>query len=245
MKEKIKKYMWLWEMIGAALILTLSIVIAVESTIIPLTIGIIFALLGLLRIIPLVKTTDDKLLKYLYAIELVIEIIVGGLLITYAFIEKDNSFARFINNNGHYFIGGVLYLRGFMHFFATTVKKEDYPFAYFVVNIVILTLGTILIVKNVNVDQIRWFIFTLGIVCFLFVGYTGFRGYNNYRGEYAVVRETKKLQKEKEKKEKEEKEEINIDNNYEENNYGKNIDNDDSEDHEEIIDDENNNSINA
>lgn len=243
MKEKIKKYMWLWEMIGAALILTLSIVIAVESKIIPLTIGIIFALLGLLRIIPLVKTTDDKLLKYLYAIELVIEVIVGGLLITYAFIEKDNAFARFINNNGHYFIGGVLYLRGFMHFFATTVKQETYPFAYFVVNIVILTLGTVLIVKNVNIEQIRWFIFALGIVCFLFVGYTGFRGYNNYRGEYAIVRETKKLKKEKNKDTEEEKEDINIDK-YDRHEIEEI---DDPDDRENIIEDnqDDSNSINA
>ena len=232
MKEKIKKYLWLWEMIGAALILAMSIVIAVDSKIIPLVVGIIFALLGLLRIIPLVKTTDDKLLKNLYAVQLGVEIIVGGLLIAFAFIKDDNGFTRFINNNGHYFIGGILYLRGFIHFFATTIKHEEYPFIYFIVNIAILTIGTILIVKNVNVDQIRWFIFALGINCVLFVGYAGFKGYKNYRGEYASIRETKKLKKEKEKNidGELEKEEVNIDENKKEDSEIINIDNDEHQD---------------
>ncbi len=208
MKQMLKKYIWLWEMIGAGLILALSIVIAFNKMIVPLVVGILFVVLGLLRISPLVKTTDDKILKALYPIDLAVEIIVGALLIVYAFMES-NSFTIFIEENGHYFIGGVLYLRGFVHFFSTNIRSEEYPPVYFIVNIVCLTLGVIMIMKEINIEEIRWFVFALGVLCFLFVGYSGYKGYKNYRGQYAIIRETKKVKKTKEL-------ECNIDNKVEE-----------------------------
>lgn len=214
MKQMFKKYIWLWEMIGAGLILALSIVIAFNNMIVPLVVGILFVVLGLLRISPLVKTTDDKILRVLYPIDLAIEIIIGTLLIIYAFME-DNSFTRFIATNGHYLIGGVLYLRGFVYFFSTNIRSEEYPPIYFITNIICLTLGVIMIIKQINIEDIRWFIFALGILCVLFVGYSGYKGYKNYRGEYAVIRETKKIQKNKELEcniDKQIEESINIDN---------------------------------
>lgn len=205
MKDFIKKYMWLWEIIGAALILSLSIIVVTMNSVLAMIVGIIFIFLGLLRIVPLVQTTEDKVLKWCYGIETILEIGVGIVLVVASSLEKDNSFQEFVYKYCGYFIGAVLYLRGFTFFFGTNVRHEEYPVIYFVVHIVLITLGTAILVRGrMDMKDLAWFIFAIGMVTTLFVGYNGALGYKNYRNNEASKRTTKKVKKVKEDKDKKE-----------------------------------------
>ena len=80
MKALFKKYLWLFEFIGAAIILGVGLVCKFVPAVLYFIVGIIFVFLGLFRIIPLVKTTEDKLLKWFYAGEMIIEVAAGVVL---------------------------------------------------------------------------------------------------------------------------------------------------------------------
>ena len=68
MKKKLAKYAWLFEMIGCALLIGLGIIMKFIPSVLLVLVGLIFFVLGLFRIVPLLKTTDDKLLK-IYMLE--------------------------------------------------------------------------------------------------------------------------------------------------------------------------------
>ena len=161
MSQAIKKYLWLFEMIGAALILSLSIILLIFNQIILFVIGVVFLFLSILRIRPLLKTTDESKLKLIYLIEVSIEAICGIVLIIITFFENDNVIKKFLLENFGYIVGSVLYLRGFTHFLTISINKENYPIIYFVINIVLITLGTIIIVKG------DWTLSTFGWIVFV------------------------------------------------------------------------------
>lgn len=195
MKSSLKKFMWLWEMIGAALILALSIIIIVNHSVLSMIVGLIFVFLGIFRLVPLIKTTDDKVLKWFYFGEIVLSVAVGCCLMSVSFLKEDNSFRQLVSKNCGYFIGAVLYLRGFTHFFGTSVRHEQYSFIYFIVHIILLTLGTIVIANgNLSLEVLAWIIFSIGLICTLFVSYNSYKDYKNYRVKYASVRITKQIE---------------------------------------------------
>lgn len=106
MKAMIKKYLWLWEFIGVALILGVGLVIYFMNDILFVIVGLIFTVMGVLRIIPLLKTTNDTLLRWLYAIEIFINIGAGIALIVLG-INQENSVNLQVLFG--YIIGGILY----------------------------------------------------------------------------------------------------------------------------------------
>ncbi|HPT89117.1 MAG TPA: hypothetical protein PLY84_01910, partial [Bacilli bacterium] len=72
MMKLLKKYVWLFEWIAAALILALGIYVAVEPSVLYLVAGIAITILGLFRLVPLLKTTEDKVLKFIYLGEMIV-----------------------------------------------------------------------------------------------------------------------------------------------------------------------------
>ena len=79
--KTLKKYLWLWEYIAVALILGVGITAKFVSGLLISLVGVAFIIFGLLRLIPLFKTTSDKLLKWIYTLEIVIMVIIGGVLL--------------------------------------------------------------------------------------------------------------------------------------------------------------------
>ena len=107
MKKFFSKYMWLFEMIAAALLLGLGLIMKFIPSALLILVGLIFFVLGALRIIPLVKTTDDKLLKILYIIELAIEMIAGVVLFIFGAKGMDDSVEKTKMLFG-YIIAGII-----------------------------------------------------------------------------------------------------------------------------------------
>lgn len=196
----LKKYIWLWEMIACAIAISCAIIIVTVKPVLYLIIGVILAVLGLCRIVPLVKTTDDKALKWINAIELILNILVGGMLIFFGVIcnkEGHEKLENFINNNFGYFLGGVFYLRGLVYFYTTVMKKEDTKLPLFIIHIILFTLGSFVIGLTIkdgfDYDTVKWTLFGIILLAAGFTGYNGIKGYINYRGNEQNEKATKKI----------------------------------------------------
>ncbi len=191
MKAMIKKYLWLWEFIGVALILGVGLVIYFMNDILFVIVGLIFTVMGVLRIIPLLKTTNDKLLRWLYAIEIFINIGAGIALIVLG-IDQENSVNLQVLFG--YIIGGILYLRGVIYFIATVLRKEGTDRPKFIVNLVLLTIGALIIGRGgFAVADLAIVILVIAVLSAIFVAVGGIKNYQNYRNEYVATETSKKL----------------------------------------------------
>ncbi|MDD3191615.1 MAG: hypothetical protein PHP41_02545 [Bacilli bacterium] len=191
MKNVFKKYLWLWEFIGTALILGIGLLVKFKPDVLIIIVGCIFVVMGLLRVIPLLKTTSDRLLKWIYLVEIILNIGIGVVLI-YLGAQSNNLQALF-----GYLIGGVLYLRGIIYFFSTVLRKEDTDRASFIAHIIFFSVGMFIIGKGgFSSEQLSWVILGIAILSAVFVGYSGFKNYQNYRNEYAAKQITKTVKKE-------------------------------------------------
>ena len=186
--KAIKRYGWLLEWISAAILLAMGIVIVIEKQIILYITGVVFILMGLLRVIPLIKTTEDKLTKYLFAAEVIIEVICGAYLI-YMGTE-----GKVVGKVYGYIVGSVFYLRGFTHFLATSLRGEPSTKINFFANMFILTLGVFIFAYGkINSKIMGWIIFAILMLCVIFLCVKGVKDYTNYRGNLVTEHKTKKL----------------------------------------------------
>ena len=189
MKQIFKRYLWLFEFIGAAIILGVGLVCKFVPAVLYFIVGIIFVFLGLFRIIPLVKTTEDKFLKWFYAGEMIIEIAAGAVLIVLAINKGDD-----IDGNKAifgYIIGGILYLHGFVYFLGTSLRKDVTTFLPFLANIILLTTGTWIVASGgFTSSTLGWVILAFAILSAGFIVFNGIKGYSSYRHELAAKRIT-------------------------------------------------------
>lgn len=189
MKKMFKKYLWLFEFIGAALILALGVLVKINDEVLYLIVGLVFIILGLFRVIPLIKTTDDKLLRWIYLAEVVINVAVGATLMVLYFKQSTDQGKLF-----GYLIGGVLYLRALIYFFATTLRKETTDVTKFITHIILITLGSMIIVKGgFEQAKLALVILILSILTTVVLSFNGYSNYNNYRHEYRAVEKSKEI----------------------------------------------------
>lgn len=189
MKQIFKRYLWLFEFIGAAIILGVGLVCKFVPAVLYFIVGIIFVFLGLFRIIPLVKTTEDKFLKWFYAGEMIVEVAAGAVLIVLAINKGDD-----IDGNKAifgYIIGGILYLHGFVYFLGTSLRKDVTTFLPFLANIILLTVGTWIVASGgFTSNTLGWVILAFAILSAGFIVFNGIKGYSSYRHDLAAKRIT-------------------------------------------------------
>jgi hypothetical protein len=194
MKKVFKKYLWLFEFIGVALILGIGLLVYFKSDILFVIVGLIFAIMGLLRLFPLIKTTHDKLLRWLYAIEIIVNIGAGTALIVLGLNPQN---AVDLKTLFGYIIGGILYFRGVVYFISTVLRKESTDRVKFYSNLIFLTVGALIIGRGgFSLQQLAIVILVIAILAAIFVAYGGIKNYQNYRNEYAASEITKNVKKE-------------------------------------------------
>jgi len=198
MKNFFKKYLYVFEFIGVAVILAVGVLAKTQESVLLYIVGLTLIVFGLLRIVPLLKTTPDNVLKALYVFEICLNIIVGIVLV----IEGNKGDESSLGNLFGYLIGGVLFLRGFIYFFSTSIRRESTDYPKFFTHIGLFTVGTVIITKG-GFDNILlgWVILVLSILSALFIGFSGYKNYKNSRYEQLAKDETKKSIRE-EKREK-------------------------------------------
>lgn len=200
MKKLFKTYGWILKFIAAALILALGIVFRfilkddAQIFVLVLT-GMVLLIFGLFRIIPLVKTLKNKTLKILNIIEVSVNIIIGFLMLYFAFFQEGK-----LGNLYGYLLGGVFYLRGLVYFVSVVlVHEKTYPI-HFWVHLAFLTLGVVIFFNgDISTDTIVWIIFALSIIVATYLSFDGGGHYKRYRYELNPVKvKTKDKNKTKE-----------------------------------------------
>ena len=201
MKKKLAKYAWLFEMIGCALLIGLGIIMKFIPSVLLVLVGLIFFVLGLFRIVSLLKTTDDKLLKILYALELFIDMGAGIALFIIGIKNKSDSIDDLKKVFG-YIIAGILYLRGLVYLFAVSFKKESAKIWLFFVHIALITLATVIITRGgFTLTTLGWVLLVLSILSAIFVGVDSIKKYSNFRNEEYARKKTQDIKAIEEKKE--------------------------------------------
>ena len=76
----IKNYIWVFEWIVSAILIALAITLLVNQELIYYFLGSIFIIFGLCRCIPLIKTTESKLMKWFCLAEMIVDV-AGGILL--------------------------------------------------------------------------------------------------------------------------------------------------------------------
>jgi uncharacterized membrane protein HdeD (DUF308 family) len=190
MKQFFKKYLWLFEFLGVAIILAVGIFAFVKEGVFLYISGLALIIFGLLRIIPLVKTTKDNLLKIIYSVEVAFNVIAGVLLIVEG--GKDDYSESLMR----YLVGAVFYLRGVLYFFGTVIRKEPTDYPKFVTHIVLITLGPIIIVTNLfTAEKPARVVLIIAVISAIFIALSGVKNYKNYRYEMLAKEETKRIKK--------------------------------------------------
>ena len=199
MKKKLAKYAWLFEMIGCALLIGLGIVMKFVPSVLLVLVGLVFFVLGLFRIVPLLKTTDDKLLKALYAVELFIDMGAGIALFILG-IKNDTDAIDDLRKIFGFIIAGILYLRGLVYLFAVSFKKEDAKIWLFFIHIGLITLATVIIARGgFTLATLGWVLLALAILSAIFVGVDSIKKYTKYRNEEYALKKTKDINVKEEK----------------------------------------------
>lgn len=184
MKKTFNKYVWLWEFIGAALLTALGIIVGFLNNVLLIIVGLIFIFLGVFRFVPLLKTTDDKVLKWMLALELIIDVVAGVVLLIIGLKNKDVENLKLVFG---YIICAILYLRGFVYLFSVSIRKESAKLPMFIFHVFLLTLASILIGRGgFSLKELSWVILALCILCSIVICFDGVKKYRNYRNdEYA------------------------------------------------------------
>ena len=191
--NKIKQYIWVFEWIAGAILLALAITFVIKDEFVIYAFGSMFVVFGLFRLVPLIKTTESKLMKWLNAAEIVVDVTVGILM--FVLVDKIKGSVWL-----GYLTGGILYLRGFMHFLGTSVKNEPTTMLGFLVSIAFLTIGSVIIARGgFSSKTLAWFFFVIILICVALLVWRGAIDYRNYRGNLVGTAKTKKLKKVKEK----------------------------------------------
>lgn len=202
MKSFFKKYLFVFEFIAVAILLAVGIYLVVDPQVFLYIVGLALIIFGLYRVIPLVKTTKDKVMKLILVCEVLLNVVAGVVL----FYEGTKDSSNYNEDLLRWIIGAVFYLRGFLYFFGTVIRKESTDYTRFFVHIGVFTLGTGILFNNFLSPKIMsYIVLVLCILASIFISISGIGHYKNYRFEQLAKDETRKAfekQKEKELEEK-------------------------------------------
>lgn len=194
MTNFLKKYLWIFEWVGAAILIGLGITVVFAKSIIYVVPGIMLVIFGLFRIIPLIKTTKTKSMMITLIVEISLNVIIGGLLIYFGLKLNQDSSAIQLESAYGYLLGAILYVRGFIYFMGTSLFKERTSPFIFGLHIIFITLGTwSIVIKGFTPETLRYIILGLAILAGLLFILHGARGYKNYRFDSLAIDETQNI----------------------------------------------------
>ncbi len=190
MKKFFSKYVWVFEFTGAAILIAFGIIMKIIPISLLYIVGIIFIVMGLFRVVPLIKTTKDKLAKWMFVSEIILNIAAGGYLI-YLGTQGEDDLGKIFG----YIIGIVLYLRALIYFFTAIIRKETTDNIMFITHVIFITFGSMIIGNGgFNLKALSWFLLVLAILSALLIAFRGYGDYRNYRFQLSINETTKKIE---------------------------------------------------
>ena len=188
LKTTVTVYNWLFKLIGAALLLGLAgllFFLDETSLFVEAFVGILIGVYALIRVVPFIKTQESDLIKSLHLIESLVGVSVAVILIGFGL------FGEGVGNLFQFLFGGVLIMRGMVHFYSVGTDKEqgDHPSYFF--HIGTLIIGTLVIVQGFSARDLAILIALLALGASLYLGVDAYNGYTHFRRRKTMPRARK------------------------------------------------------
>ena len=196
--EKIKfSYGWLLKWIIAAILVGVGITMVLASSIVFFITGLFLIIFSIFRVVPLLRTLNKEPLRLINLVEIIVDIVIGGLLLYVGIRAMVESWAPTPVWSYIYGFSIVLVLlgRGIIFFYSTTFLGEKTEQIKFWSHVVVTILGSVIAVltfQNSFDNQVVAILIL--ILCFLGAGYLIYDGYNGYQ-KYRIAQRTLNLPK--------------------------------------------------
>ena len=177
--KSIKQYGWVLQIVGAALLIGLSLFLEFgdgEGIVVPF-IGALIIISACVRLVPFVKSQKNDLVKTMNIIEITIDVAIGLALIIVEIWTTLDFGALF-----GYLIGVYLMLRGAVHFFGVSEYKEESDIPLYLFHVSALIVGSYVFFSgNFTAAILIHIILFFSVVSGGYLIYTGYKGYRSYR----------------------------------------------------------------
>ncbi|MCK5731999.1 MAG: hypothetical protein KAH13_03210 [Tenericutes bacterium] len=184
--------------LAAVLIAAGVLMLLNDETVVYATTGIAVVIFSVLRVVPLMKTLTKEVLRTINLIEIIFDLIIGGLMIYVAF--SGNSGDAFWQGMYGYILAFFLLTRGIIYFVSLYYFGEKTEPAKFWVHLIFVGLGpvvlTLTVVGNDIISILVWVLFIFSIGGAGYLGYDGYGGYKKYRENSKALNTKKEVKKE-------------------------------------------------
>lgn len=174
-----KLYGWVLQIIGAALLVGLALFLEFgngEGIVVPF-IGSVIVIMAVIRLVPYVKSQRSDLVKTVNIIEITIDVAIGLALILIELLTEID-----LGNLFGYLIGVYLMLRGAVHFFGVSEKKEESDLPIYLFHISALIVGSFVFFSgNFDAGILIHIILFFSVVAGGYLTWGGYKGYKVYR----------------------------------------------------------------
>ncbi len=172
-------YGWAFKFVGAVLLIGLAMILYFSTDFykwVEAFVGLLIAGYAIIRLVPFIKTQKSDLIKTINVVEIVLNLLVATVFIGSAFLTEDGLGSVF-----GYMFGAVLLARGTVHFYGVSDghEKGDHPTFFF--HIATLIIGTYVLFRGVDIQDIIILILLLALGAGGFIGIDAYGGYNLYR----------------------------------------------------------------
>lgn len=185
-------YGWVLKFVLAAILLGIGIYMFFAQQVVYLITGVIIVIFSLFRVVPLLKTLNKEVLRTLNLIEIIADLIIGGVLIYVAATNKFED-SELWSNVYRFALAFFFYARALVYFNSVVFFDEKTEIPKFWAHIMSITIGTIIAVwKDFGYETVSLILLVISFIGFAYLGYDGFKGYKNYRNFQLELNEGKR-----------------------------------------------------
>lgn len=174
-------YGWVLKFVLASILLGIGIYMFFAEQVVILITGVIIVIFSLFRVVPLLKSLDKEVLRTLNLIEIIFDIIIGGILI---YIAATNKFAEsdIWAKVYRFSLAFFFYARALVFFNSVVFFEEKTEIPKFWAHILSITVGTAIAVwGKFDYNTVALILLVISFIGSGYLGYDGYKGYKNYR----------------------------------------------------------------
>lgn len=177
-------YGWVVKWILAAILIVAGILMKIYDTqVVYATTGFAVVIFSILRVVPLMKTLNKEVLRTINLIEIIFDVIIGGLMIYVGITGKSND--AFWGNMYGYMLSFFLISRGLIYFISMYYFDEKSESSKFWAHLIFVAIGpvvfTLTLLGKDLLDTLAWALLAFAIGGAVYLGYDGYGGYRKYR----------------------------------------------------------------
>ncbi len=192
-------YGWIVKWVLAALLLAVGIISKVfEERIVYATTGVAVVIFSIFRIVPLFKSLNKEGLRTINLVEVIFDVIIGGLMVYVGFFAGDPIPNVWVSLYG-YILAFFMLMRGIVYFVSLYYFGEKTEQAKFWTHILFLVLGTVvatITVVGINgndiISLLGWFLLIFAIGGAVYLTFDGYGGYKKYREKSKALNDKKR-----------------------------------------------------